>query len=81
MKVASGNCAWCVRNGKREAFARVTSSLDEASWGWSVYRDFKATDAPPLVDRVVKVGKAKTWAGAYRMSMRAAERLLAKETP
>lgn len=62
-------------NGKRRAAVRV-SSEPSGWWGWSASRDFPTEDAGK-VDRYVRVGRAKTWATAYRASMRAAERLLA----
>lgn len=75
MVTTEGSAQWTCINGKRRATVKVLSE-PSGRWGWSATRTFSVGDGAQ-VDTYVKLGRAKTWAVAYRASMRAAERLLA----
>lgn len=71
VKATEGSLRLEVAQGRKRATVRVWVPKF-GGWMWAASRVVGR-------DELVKAGNAKSWATAYRLGMRAAERLLAKE--
>lgn len=75
MRAIDGCASLLVRQGRRVAWMNVLGVDD--GWQWQAGERSSRDSA----EGIWVEGKAKTWAGAYRAGMRAAERLLGGIAP